>query len=306
MTNVGDGDASRLRIGGWVPETGADDAADAVAGEALRPPVASGPADVDAWDAPPSEMIDGPTVEPGDSWDTALEGDERVYKGRRRLNDPTLRLWLAIAFVLVGLGTAVAIPVALNLSSDDDDRPDTASPSVAQVVPPVSEASASATPSVSPMPSPSPSQSTTVAVPPFRAVSYEAEARENTREGSARVRNTSGASGKKVVNRIGDWTNSEETEANNGTLTFTGVTVPAADSYTLTVYYAFLDDPDTRSMIITVNQSPSRTVTVSRPEGCCESSIRLTVGLGRGVNTIGFSNADGPAPAVDRIVISPA
>ena len=153
-------------------------------------------------------------------------------------------------------------------------------------------------------PSPSPSQPTTVAAPPFRPVTYEAEAGTTKREGSARVRPTPGASGRKVVNRIGDWSDSETSEANNGTLTFTAVTVPAAGTYTLAVYYTFLEEDPTRSMLITVNQSAPRNVNVARPAGCCQSNVTISITLKKGVNTIRFSNSDGPAPAIDRILIS--
>ncbi len=135
-------------------------------------------------------------------------------------------------------------------------------------------------------------------------MTYEAEARTNTREGSARIRNTQGASGRKLVNRIGDWSDSEASEANNGTLTFTDVTVPAAGTYTVAVYFAFLEEDSTRSMVITVNQAAPRNVTVSRPDTCCESSVTLSIRLDKGPNTIRFSNSEGPAPAVDRIRIS--
>ena len=80
------------------------------------------------------------------------------------------------------------------------------------------------------------------AAAPFTSATYEAEASSNTRGGSARVRNAHGASGKKIVNRIGDWTDSELTEASNGTLSFNVVTVPADGRYTLTVFYTFLED----------------------------------------------------------------
>ena len=303
MTNAGEGDNSRLRIGGWLPETEADHV-DAVNGELLPPSMASAAIEEDVWDPAPDAVRDRPTFESDDSWDAALDSDAgaETYRGRRRLNAPTTRIWLAIAFVLLGLGAAVAIPMALSLSSDDDARPGVSSPAVAANVPPSLEGSASPTTTPEPSGSPSPSRPTTVQ--PFGPVTYEAEARTATREGSARVRNTQGASGRKVVNRIGDWSDSETSEANNGTLTFTDVMAPAAGTYTLAVYYAFLEEDPTRSMLITVNQNAPRNVNVARPEGCCQSSVKISIALKKGANTIRFSNSDSPAPAVDRILIS--
>jgi hypothetical protein len=304
MTNAGEGESSRLRIGGWLSEAEAEQV-EAVSGEVRPPTGMTGTFDPDTWDSTPADVRDGPTFQSDDSWDGALDADEdERYRGRRRIGGPAGRLWIAIAFVLVGLGAAVAIPLALSLSSGNDAPPDPSSPAVAVNVPPSSEGSASPTATPGPSVSPSPSQPTTVAAPPFRPATYEAEAGTTKREGSARVRPTPGASGRKVVNRIGDWSDSDTSEANNGTLTFTEVRVPAAGTYTLAVYYAFLEEDPTRSMLITVNQSASRNVTVARPEGCCQSSVKISITLKKGVNTIRFSNSDGPAPAIDRILIS--
>jgi hypothetical protein len=118
------------------------------------------------------------------------------------------------------------------------------------------------------------------------------------------VRNVQGASGKRVVTRIGDWTDSDQSEANNGTLSFEAVTVPATAEYTLTVFYTFLEDDPRRSAVITVNHSARVTVTFDRPDACCPSSAKISIALKRGVNTILFSNSVGHAPAIDKIVIS--
>ena len=80
------------------------------------------------------------------------------------------------------------------------------------------------------------------------------------------MRNAHGASGKKIVNRIGDWTDSEPTEASNGTLSFNAVTVPADGRYTVTIFYTFLEDDPGRSAMITVDRAAPMTVSL-RPSG---------------------------------------
>jgi len=231
-------------------------------------------------------------------WEPEVELADEAYRGRRRSDAPAARLWIVIAFVLIGLGAAVAIPLALNSSPDGAATP---------VTSPSGENDRDVPPGGSGTSSPSPSPSATQpakAAPGFTPATYEAEAPSNTRGGSARVRNAHGASGKKIVNRIGDWTDSELTEANNGTLSFNAVTVPADGRYTVTIFYTFLEDDPGRSAMITVNRAAPMTVSFARPDGCCPSSIKISITLKKGVNKILFSNSASRAPAVDRIVIS--
>jgi len=311
MTSAGEGDQSRLRIGGWLPESEFAPTDGALENAVVQPPAdAPGRADDDVWDEPggstatlPHEAArSGPAVLAADWWDIdpGVDLANEAYQGTRRADAPAARLWIVIAFVLVGLGAAVAIPVALRSSSDGVAAPMGSLPG------PGGSASATSSPGSSATPSPSTTPQVKIAAPTFASVTYEAEASANKRGGSARVRNTHGASGKKIVNRIGDWTDSEQTEATNGTLSFRSVTVPADGRYTLTVFYAFLEDDPSRSAIITVNGAASLNVTFARPDGCCPSNVTVSITLKKGVNTVLFSNSSSRAPAVDKVVISRA
>jgi hypothetical protein len=280
MSGAGDGDGNSLRIGGWLPE--------------------SEPSHKDDIEWGPSRAEQRPWDEFAWDIDPEIELADEAYRGRRRSDAPAARLWIVIAFVLIGLGAAVAIPLAMNSSRDGAAAPATSRSSAAEhdrAVPPGGPGTSS--------PTPSPSATQPVkAAPAFTPATYEAEAPSNTRGGSARVRNAHGASGKKIVNRIGDWTDSELTEANNGTLSFNAVTVPADGRYIVTVFYTFLEDDPGRSAMITVNRAAPMTVSFARPDGCCPSSIKISIMLKKGVNKILFSNSASRAPAVDRIVIS--
>jgi len=313
MASAGEGDRSRLRIGGWLPESEFDAANEAPENAEVRPQAdAPGGADDDVWDDPgdsattlPHEAArSGPAFVAADRWDIdpGVDLANEAYHGTRRADAPAARLWVVIAFVLVGLGAAVAIPVALRSSPDGAAVPVASLPSDA-VDDGLPGPGGSSSPSPSATPSPSTTPQVKIAAPTFTSVTYEAEAGGNKRGGSARTRNIQGASGKKIVNRIGDWSDSEETEANNGTLTFNNVTVPADGTYTLTVYYTFLEDDPSRSATITVNGTASMNVSFGRPDGCCPSSKKVSITLKKGVNTILFSNSLSRAPAVDKIVI---
>lgn len=157
----------------------------------------------------------------------------------------------------------------------------------------------SVTPSVGPSASPSPSPSASAsAAAGFRAVAYEAEARGNTLLGQAEPVSMTGASGGTVVRNLGDGTGKRD-----GALRFNGVTVPAAGTYTLTFHYAQPAGPRAHQMVITVAGAAPLTVTVDAVDGCCASrSVRVK--LRQGANSITFDNPNGPAPAVDRIVLS--
>ncbi|MFD0596631.1 CBM35 domain-containing protein [Catellatospora coxensis] len=154
-----------------------------------------------------------------------------------------------------------------------------------------------ATPSAGPSASPSPSASAGPAAA-FRAVAYEAEARGNTLLGQATAVGMAGASGGTVVRNLGDGTGKRD-----GALRFNGVTVPAAGTYTLTFHYAQSPGPRAHQVVISVAGAAPVTVAVDAVDGCCASrSVRVR--LRQGANSITFDNPSGPAPAVDRIVLS--
>lgn len=292
------------------PEVGAFD------GEAFRRPDRVGRADDGWWndsDEDPSaasrRVADrpGPSVLDSDDWDSVpdVAGENDSYQGRRRVGAPSARIWFAIAFILVALGIAVAVPLALKLSDDVSTMPPTGNPSDAGG-PGLGE-SASGTPPPSPTISPSASSQPVQAAPKFVSVSYEAEGPKPaiTRAGSARVRINQNASGRRIVNRIGDWSESEDTEASNGTLTFNTVTVPADGTYTLAIFYAIIEEDASRTAMITVNGAAPISVSFTRQAECC-SSRYVSITLRKGVNTILFANSVSRAPAIDRIVISRA
>lgn len=155
-----------------------------------------------------------------------------------------------------------------------------------------------ATPSAKASPSPSPTSSASPSAG-LRPVTYEAEARGNTLLGQAAAAGMTGASGGTVVRNLGDGSGKRD-----GALRINGVTVPAAGTYTLTVHYAQTAGPRAHQMVITVAGAAPVTVTVDAVDGCCASrSVRLN--LRSGANTITFDNPDGPAPAVDRVVLGP-
>ena len=266
----------------------------------------------------------GPTVLPADSWDTDDMGDppDDGYHGQRRAHAPAARLWLVIALVLGGLGAAVAIPLAM-MSTDRNGQATpttypsaympTESPSIeagpseegslsATESPGPSQPAASRSPSTRTRPAPPPAQPppSTVAKPPaFAPLSIEAEAAANTLGGSAWVApgDYQGASGT-IVRNIGLWSGAP------GTLRFNDVTVPANGTYTLTVFYTFINgQSEPRTAVITINQAAPISVDFPGPGPCCAAHAPISITLKQGSNTILFGNESGPAPSIDKIVI---
>jgi hypothetical protein len=103
-----------------------------------------------------------------------------------------------------------------------------------------------------------------------------------------------GASGGAVVTRIGD--------GSANLVRFTGVTVPTADTYTVTFHY--VSDERQRASV-TVNGQKEATVNFPGTGNWSTvgtASVRL--GLAAGPNTIEFGNRTASAPDLDRIVIT--
>ncbi|MFC1430414.1 glycosyl hydrolase family 8 [Streptacidiphilus sp. N1-3] len=121
-------------------------------------------------------------------------------------------------------------------------------------------------------------------------VSYEAEAA--TLAGGTTITSCAHCSGGKKLSYLG----------NGGTATFTGITEPAAGSYTLTIY--FMSVGQARSAVVTANGVNQ---TVSFPETPDYNTVvtkTITVQLNAGnTNTIEFSNPSAGAPNLDRIVV---
>jgi len=119
--------------------------------------------------------------------------------------------------------------------------------------------------------------------------SYEAEAA--TLAGGTTVTSCAHCSGGEKISYLG----------NGGTATFSGVSEPAAGSYTMAV--SFMSVGQARSAVVTVNGVNQ---TVSFPETPDYNTVvtkDVTVQLKAGNNTIEFSNPSAGAPNLDRIVV---
>ncbi|MHA6765233.1 glycosyl hydrolase family 18 protein [Streptacidiphilus sp. PAMC 29251] len=130
----------------------------------------------------------------------------------------------------------------------------------------------------------------TTAPPAGGNKSYEAEAA--TLAGGTTITSCAHCSGGKKLSYLG----------NGGTATFTGVSEPAAGSYTLTIY--FMSVGQARTAVVTVNGVNQ---TVSFPETpdyntVVTKTVTVTLKAGSG-NTIEFSNPSAGAPNLDRIVV---
>jgi hypothetical protein len=134
-------------------------------------------------------------------------------------------------------------------------------------------------------------------------ITVEAEASANTLSGTARTVTYSGASGGRIVMQIGDWGGRE----NDGTLRLNNVTVPAAGSYRLTIWYVNVDtfgEQNTHTVLVTVG-GRTTSVTATSGQRCCVSTA-VTVTFASGANTVTFTNPTSRAPAIDKVVVSPA
>ncbi|PCE28749.1 alpha-galactosidase [Paraburkholderia acidicola] len=130
-----------------------------------------------------------------------------------------------------------------------------------------------------------------VRLPPFKAA-YEAEASSSILAGGARVSSCSGCSGGADVGYVG----------NGGTLTMTGISVPADGNYTVQIGYAN-GDSSPRSAQISFNGAAPVTVAFP-PSGGWGTISRLSVSgafKAGAANTLIFSNPSGWAPDIDGI-----
>ncbi|MFC1413414.1 ricin-type beta-trefoil lectin domain protein [Streptacidiphilus sp. N1-12] len=155
-----------------------------------------------------------------------------------------------------------------------------------------SSAPPTTTPPTTPPPTTAPPTTTppTTTPPTGGNVSYEAEAA--TLAGGTTITSCAHCSGGKKLSYLG----------NGGTATFTGVSEPAAGSYTLTIY--FMSVGQARTATVTANGVNQ---TVSFPETPDYNTVvtkTITVQLNAGnTNTIEFSNPSAGAPNLDRIVV---
>jgi hypothetical protein len=133
----------------------------------------------------------------------------------------------------------------------------------------------------------------------FQSVSYEAEDEDNSLGGSARIVAYANASGGKLVRDVGKVSSSRW-----GWVQFNKVTVPRDGKYQLTFYTANVDGQATRDLwVVTALTSGQTKVSVTGGKSCCGANT-IKVNLKKGINPITFLNPDGPAPSLDRIVVS--
>ncbi|MBV9712357.1 MAG: PQQ-binding-like beta-propeller repeat protein [Ktedonobacteraceae bacterium] len=149
------------------------------------------------------------------------------------------------------------------------------------------------TPTMTSTPTSTPVTATPTPTPPS-ATSYEAESSANTIAGGARVATCSGCSGGHKVGFVG----------HGGTLKFNNVTVSSAGTYTLTIYY--VDGGANRTAGMSINGG---TAVINTYHGTgngnwnAVQTLKVTVKLNAGSNTILFSNATAWAPDFDRITV---
>jgi hypothetical protein len=175
--------------------------------------------------------------------------------------------------------TPAAPPVPPAPSSPPANPPPAGSPTTRPPQPPT-------TPPTSPpatVPSPSPAP----------AASYEAEARGNVLTGTARAVACSGCSGGKKIGHLGNGT---------ATLQFTGVRATTAGPTVLTLAYVNGGSAP-RTAELSVNGGPATTLTfpVTR-DWNTTATLRVTVTLNAGANTVKFSDA-ASAPDFDKLTV---
>jgi chitodextrinase len=125
------------------------------------------------------------------------------------------------------------------------------------------------------------------------AVSYEAEAATNTLDGGASVVSCAGCSGGNKVGNIGG----------GGSMTFNGVTVPAAGTYLMTLSY--VDADSSRIAVVTVNGTPFNLPVAgsNNNDWSTAQSVTVPVQLKAGANTLKFGNPNGYVYDVDKITL---
>jgi hypothetical protein len=247
---------------------------------------------------PPSAM---PAADPmaafyAARWPSEEDTGDRRYRGRRRAKVAEPTFWVGTLTVLALVGGLLywALSKAPLPSVGSPMPSESASASLPNIaVGPSGSASivpsaTSATPTAGP---------SSTAPPPFKPITIEAES--GTIGGSAEVVRNNRASGKHIVQQLGNWGSGTP-----GTLTIVTAVLPTAGTYTLRISYLHTDGEPTRSAIITVNSValPARTFRVNDGRCCYTMTIGLTLQAGK--NTIVFSNPTGHAPGLDKFVIT--
>lgn len=123
---------------------------------------------------------------------------------------------------------------------------------------------------------------------------YEAESSKNTLKGTAVVQSSAFCSGSAKVGYVGNGA--------GNTLTFNGVTVEKAGTYTLVLYYC---SGENRTVRLSVNGGEAITMTkLNSGDFARPAAAEIEVELAAGENTITFSNPTYYAPDIDMIAIS--
>jgi carbohydrate binding protein with CBM35 domain len=312
----------RLRIGGWVR--------DPEVARLMPHPQPTGPHEphVDsqlnagsaastAWTEADGLAHAGDLPAPAEGW--LRRTLPRHAADSRRTGDP-LRRWLIASVAMVLGGMVVTASLLLlppgappgNATTDlpGTGLPETGLPGTGLPGPPLVAGSASTpAPAASPDPSAkpvSPTQSPTPAKsasrspspPAFAPLEIQAEDRRNSLGGSAYIRTIPDASGGAATANLGAGWDSDRP----GTLTVP-VTVPSTGRYTVSFQYLHPNGDPTRTVVITVSGAAPVAMTLSASENCCATAT-LEVTLRAGGNTITFGNPNGPASAIDRMLVT--
>jgi transcriptional regulator with XRE-family HTH domain len=133
---------------------------------------------------------------------------------------------------------------------------------------------------------------------PIPRISNEAESSQNTWTGFAGPVSCSSCSGEYRICCL-----STQSNGQNGTLQFNNVNKSIAGSYTMTIYYTE-GDPGSRTGYVSVNGGAAIAFTgVYTGSWGTVETVKMTISLNAGNNTIKFFNPNGPGPDIDRIVV---
>jgi len=150
-------------------------------------------------------------------------------------------------------------------------------------------------------PAPPPARPPAPAPPPrvnIPVSSFEAESAANTLIGPATIHTLAEASGGHTIGNIG-----KVNSKSPGALRVNGLNVPAAGTFTLTVFYISGDGD--RAATIRVNGN-LRTVTFpGTGDWNTIGSLTTRIDLNPGDNSVEFSNPVDPAPDIDRVTLGP-
>ena len=287
--------------------------------------VPTDPAGVPALDEPGVELApvprSGPVVLESDSWETSslpvIPADS--YQGRRRkASSGSLARWLVVIGVVLALSAAVAIPFLIT-SGGGSQTPEAEGPPSSEPAVPVVVSSPTPEPTEEPYmpigeasPTPPPTPSRTAVSPSASAAAFTLtlQAESGSLSGCAQAVNVAGASGGRVVDRLGGgWSGC----MGRGVVTFNNVSLQSG-TYRVTIYYVFnqSNGDATRNARLRVDRNgpgadgPTIDHTYANTKTCCQSWTTSTFTITTGTFAISFTSP-GPqqnrAPALDRIVI---